>query len=270
MKILFIGDVVGATGCRAVVDYVPKLRELFSLDFVIANAENAAFHGITKAIVDSFYAAGVDGITSGNHMWDQREIYDFIDQDPRLVRPINLKQARPGNGYTIINVNGYRLLLVNALGSVHMKDPVTSPFEDVMRVVEKYPLKKEIDAILVDFHAEITAEKNAMGTCLDGKVSIVVGTHTHMPTADHQILPLGTAYQTDAGMTCDYDSIIGINKNIALEGFLGKRERGHGYICADGDATLCGLIVDVDNQTGLARAIEPVRVGGRLSQTHAL
>ena len=270
MRLLFIGDVVAESGCKALSHYAPLLRKKLNIDCVIANAENAAFHGMTQEIIDAFYAAGVDGITSGNHMWDNQGIYAFIDTDPRVIRPLNLIQKRPGKGFTVIDVKGKKILLINALGSLLMTDEVTSPFEDIMRVVDDYPLAEAVDAILVDFHTETTSEKNAMGTWLDGKVSVIVGTHTHMPTADHQILPNGTAYQTDTGMTCDYDSNIGVKKHLMLERFLGKREKEQDFVPADSEATLCGLLVDIDDTTGLATHVEPVRVGGRLSQTHVL
>jgi len=270
MRLLFVGDVVAESGCKAITRYIPQLKKQLELDCVIVNAENAAFHGMTQEIVQSFYDAGVDGITSGNHMWDHTEIYDFIDEDPCLIRPMNLIQERPGKGWTIIDVKGQKVLLINALGKLFMKDPITCPFADIMNVVEAHPLKQKVDAILVDFHTETTAEKNALGAWLDGKVSVVVGTHTHMPTADHQILPNGTAYQTDAGMTCDYNSVIGMDREIGLEVFLGKRSHKEGILPATGEATLCGLLVNISDDTGLAESVEPVRVGGRLAQTHPI
>ncbi len=269
MKLLFIGDVVAESGCKAIEQYVPKLRKELKLNCVIANAENAAFHGMTKDIVDRFYNAGVDGITSGNHMWDNKNSLDFLE-DKRIVRPMNLIKERPGKGVTIIEVKGKKVMLINALGKLFMKDPVTDPFEDIMKVVEENLLKEKTDVILVDFHTETTAEKTTMGAWLDGKVSLVVGTHTHIPTADHQILPNGTAYQTDVGMTCDYDSSMGIRKDIGIEIFTEGRCHRTNISPAEGEATLCGIVVTISDETGLAEAVEPIRIGGRLSQTHEL
>lgn len=270
MRILFIGDVVGRTGCRAISDYLPKLKKTLRVDLALLNGENAAFHGMTRPIVDAFFEAGIDGITSGNHMWDHEEIYDFIGKEPRMIRPMNWVEDKPGQGTMILEKDGARILVVNCLGKLFMGDEVHDPFKSVEQAIQCYTLGKDVNAILLDFHTETTAEKQAMGTFLDGRVSLVVGTHTHVPTADYQVLPGGTAYITDIGMTCDYDSNIGVRKDLMMESFLGVRQKDKEFTCAEGAPTLCAVLADIDTQTGLARSIEAVRVGGRLDNTHVL
>lgn len=266
MRILFIGDVVGPSGCAAVSKYVPQLKAKFGLDFVFLNGENAAFHGMSQSIVNEFYAAGVDGITSGNHMWDHKEIYDFIDTDPRLIRPMNWVEHKPGRGHMVLEKDGKKILVVNCLGKLFMGDEVHDPFQQVESVVSQYKLGQDVDGIILDFHTETSAEKQAMGTYLDGRVSLVVGTHTHVPTSDYRVLPGGTAYITDIGMTCDYDSNIGVKKQHMMESFLGTRVKDFKFEPANGDPTLCAVLVDIDPSSGLATKIEQLRIGGGLSQ----
>lgn len=270
MRILFIGDVVGKTGCEAVSRYLPTLKKKFSIDFALLNGENAAFHGMSQKIVDQFFNDGIDGITSGNHMWDCQEIYDFIDTEKRMIRPMNWVEEKPGQGSMILEKDGKKLLVVNCLGRLFMGDEVHDPFKSVDNAIQDYKMGEDVNGILLDFHTETTAEKQAMGAYMDGRVSMVFGTHTHVPTADYQILTKGTAYMTDVGMTCDYNSNIGVEKDLMMESFLGIREKDVNFTCANGEPTLCAVMVDVNPDTGLAETIEPVRIGGRLHQTHQI
>lgn len=266
MRLLFVGDVMGRTGRAAIASELPGLRRRWQLDAVVVNGENAAGGaGITETICSEIVGAGADAVTLGNHAWDQREALVFIDRQPRLIRPVNYPQGTPGRGANLIELpKGQRLLVINVLGRVFM-DPLDDPFGAVDREVEACPLGATCDAILVDMHAEATSEKLAMGHHLDGRVSVVVGTHTHVPTADHQILPGGTAFMADAGMTGDYDSVIGVQKEEPIRRFLTKLPSGR-FEPASGPATLCGLAVEIDDGTGLAVKVGPVRLGGRLSQ----
>src|SRR5205085_4460475 len=213
MRILFIGDIVGRSGRRIVLDRLPGLIEQWKLDFVAINGENAAGgFGITETIYQELVDAGADAITLGNHAWDQREALVFIERAPRLVRPINYPAGTPGRGAALVEAkNGARVLVINALGRIFM-DPLDDPFAAIDKELAACPLGNGADAIVIDLHAEATSEKQAMGYFADGRASIVVGTHTHAPTADHQILPGGTAFVSDAGMTGDYHSVIGMNK----------------------------------------------------------
>ena len=265
MRILFLGDIVGKAGRRALVSRVPDLRQQLGLDFVIANGENAAHgFGITGAICEDFYAAGVDVITTGNHVWDQREIMAYINGDQRLLRPINFPAQTPGNGMGVFKaVNGAKILVINVMGRLFM-DPLDHPFEALEKALRSHSLGGTVNSIVIDVHGEATSEKMAIGHAFDGRVSFVVGTHSHVPTADEQILPGGTAYQTDAGMCGDYDSVIGMKKQGSIERFR-RQVPGERLQPADGEATLCGVFVETDDVTGLARRVAPVRLGGRLS-----
>lgn len=267
MRLLFVGDVMGRSGRTAVATVLPGLRSRWKLDCVVVNGENAAGGvGITETICTEILEAGADVVTLGNHAFDQREALVFIDRQPRLVRPLNYPPGTPGRGSALVAIaDGRRVLVMNVMGRVFM-DALDDPFAGVEREVEACPLGRGCDAIIVDVHAEATSEKNAMGHVLDGRVSLVVGTHTHIPTADHQVLPGGTAYLTDAGMTGDYDSVIGVDKEEPIRRFLRKLP-GARFEPAGGEATLCGIAVETDDSTGLARRVAPVRVGGRLSQT---
>ena len=263
MKILLCGDVVGRAGRAAVTEHVPELRRMLGLDFVVVNGENAAAgFGITDKICAELYAAGVDAITTGNHVWDRREIIAYIPSDPRLLRPANFPRGTPGRGSHVYRLaDGRRVFLANLMARLFM-DALDDPFAEVEAMLAEQRLG-EVDAIIVDFHGEATSEKMAMGQLLDGRVSLVVGTHSHVPTADAQILPRGTAYQTDAGMCGDYDSVIGMQKAAAVARFVTKMP-GERLQVAEGPATLCGVVVETDDATGLARRIAPVRMGGRL------
>jgi 2',3'-cyclic-nucleotide 2'-phosphodiesterase len=265
MRLLFMGDIVGRSGRDALVAELPSLRRELELDFVVVNGENAAGgFGITAAICDDVFDAGADVITLGNHSWDQREALVHIEREPRLVRPVNYPSGTPGRGAALIEAqSGARVLVVNALGRVFM-EALDCPFEAIDREVSACPLGEAADAIIVDMHAEATSEKMAMGHHCDGRVSLVVGTHSHVPTADAQILPGGTAYQTDAGMCGDYNSVIGMDKDEPLNRFVTRIPSGR-FQPALGPATLCGVFVETD-MSGLAQRIEPVRIGGRLKQ----
>ena len=268
LRVLFIGDVVGHTGCKAVSRYLPAIKKELNIDIAILNGENAAFHGMTQPIVDAFFDAGIDGITSGNHMWDHKEIYDFIETEQRMIRPMNWVEHKPGRGAMVLEKDGKKILVINCLGRLFMGDEVHNPFDAVAESIKDYKMGENINGIILDFHTETTSEKQAMGCFLDGRASLVVGTHTHVPTADYQVLPGGTAYITDIGMTCDYDSNIGVKKHLMMESHMGVREKDVNFSCAEGEPTLCAVMVDIDTTTGLAKSIEPLRVGGALKNTH--
>jgi 2',3'-cyclic-nucleotide 2'-phosphodiesterase len=266
MKLLALGDVVGRSGREAVLTWLPKIRKAVALDHVMLNGENAAGgFGLTADIADQFFAAGADTITLGNHSWDQREMLSHIEQDRRIVRPANYPDGTPGRGYYVTETpSGKRVLTIQLMGRVFM-DPLDDPFATVAKLVSVYKLGNQIHAVIVDVHGEASSERQAMGHYLDGKVSMVVGTHTHVPTADHQILPYGTAYQTDLGMIGDYNSVIGFNNETPVKRFTEKLPTDR-LSPASEEATLCGLYVETDDTTGLSTRVEPVRLGGRLSQ----
>ncbi|MEZ5666397.1 MAG: TIGR00282 family metallophosphoesterase [Alphaproteobacteria bacterium] len=265
MRLLFLGDIVGRSGREAVQARLPGLRRDLALDFVVANAENAAAgFGLTGQICADLHAAGVDVITTGNHVWDQREIIEHIARDHRVLRPLNFPAATPGRGASVYGLpDGRRVLVINAMGRLYM-DPLDDPFAAVDQVLAQRRLGRDADFILVDLHAEATSEKMAMGHHCDGRVSMVVGTHTHVPTADQQVLPGGTAFMSDAGMCGDYDSVIGMKKEPATLRFV-KKMPGDRLTPALGEATLCGVVVETDAASGLARSVEPLRAGGRLA-----
>jgi hypothetical protein len=266
MRLLFLGDVVGKSGRTAVTERLPGLVRDHALDCVVINGENAAHgFGITEAIYQELLDAGADCVTLGNHSWDQREAMVFIDRAPRLVRPVNYPAGTPGRGAALVHTrSGAQVLVVNVMGRVFM-DAMDDPFAAVEREIEAAPLGRVADAIVVDMHAEATSEKQVMGHILDGRVSLVVGTHTHVPTADHRVLPGGTAYQTDVGMCGDYDGVIGMDKAEPLRRMREKTPGGK-FEPASGVATLSGIIVDI-GANGLATAVTPLRVGGVLSQS---
>jgi metallophosphoesterase (TIGR00282 family) len=264
LRILFVGDVVGRAGRTAVAEHLPGMVRDWSLDLVVVNGENSAGgFGITEAIYQEFLDAGADAVTLGNHAWDQREALVFIERAERLVRPANFPRGTPGRGAALVEAkNGKHALIVNAMGRVFMT-PFDDPFAALERELGACPLSVAADAVIVDFHCEATSEKQGIGFFCDGRASLVVGTHTHVPTADHQILPGGTAYMTDAGMTGDYDSIIGMQKEEPLRRFTSGIPSAR-FEPAMGAATLSGVAVETDDATGLALRIAPVRVGGRL------
>jgi metallophosphoesterase (TIGR00282 family) len=269
MRFAFFGDVVGRSGRDGLADHLPDLRRRLGLEFVIVNAENAAAgFGITENTARELFAAGADCLTLGNHSWDQKEALTYIVREPRLIRPVNypVLSDAPGRGSQLFETErGLRVLVINVLGRVHM-DALDDPFAAVDRELNACPLGLAADAAIVDIHAEATSEKMAMGHFCDGRASLVVGTHTHVPTADCQILNGGTAYQTDAGACADYDSVIGNQKEEPLRRFT-TRISGGRYKPAEGPATVCGVYVETDPKTGLALRVEPIRIGGRLSET---
>ncbi len=264
MRLLFLGDVVGRAGRRAVNDYLPDLISNHAIDFVVVNGENAAGgSGITEKIFHELLDAGADIISTGNHVWGQREALVFIEREDRLLRPNNYPPGTPGRGANLVTArNGMQVLVINILGRIFM-DAMDDPFASVEKELAACPLGVGANAVVIDMHCEATSEKQAMAQFADGRASLVVGTHTHVPTADHQILAGGTAYMTDAGMCGDYDSIIGMDKEEPMGRFLRKINTQR-FEPANGEATLSGVGVDIDPKTGLAQKIGPVRVGGIL------
>jgi len=266
MRILFIGDIVGRSGRTIVNERLPALVRDWKLDLVVANGENAAGgFGITEAIYRELLDAGVDAVTLGNHAWDQKEALVFIERAPRLIRPINYPAGTPGRGAAMVEAkSGARVLVVNAMGRIFM-EPLDDPFAAVDHELNACPLRQGADAIIVDFHGEATSEKQAMGYFCDGRASLVVGTHTHVPTADLRILAGGTAFMSDVGMTGDFDSVIGMAKDEPLQRFL-RRVSTSRFEPASGPATLCAAAVETDPATGFAIRVGPVRLGGGLDQ----
>ena len=266
MRILFCGDVVGRSGRRIVIEQLPELRARLRLDVIIVNGENAAGgFGITPAICNDLFAAGADLITTGNHVFDQRELIGHLDGEPRLLRPINMAPGTPGRGSVLLDLpGGPRLLVLQVMGRLFM-GAYDDPFRALEGELARHPLGGAVQAIVVDVHAEATSEKMALGHFLDGRASLVVGTHTHVPTADAHVLPGGTGYVTDVGMTGDYDSVIGMEKGVALRRFR-SHVPGPRNTPALGEATLCAVLVETDPASGLARSIAPVRLGGRLAR----
>jgi metallophosphoesterase (TIGR00282 family) len=265
VNILLCGDVVGRAGRDAIQAHLPRLKHELAADVVVVNGENAAHgFGLTERLAGELYDAGADVLTTGNHVWDQRELIQYIDRDPRVLRPANFPAGTPGAGHYLHRLaDGRSLLVVNLMGRLFM-DVLDDPFACLEALLSRYRLRREATAILVDFHAEATSEKMALAHFADGRVSAVLGTHTHVPTADHQILPRGTACVSDCGMCGDYDSVIGLQKEPVVRRFVTKMP-GEKPKPAEGEATLCGMFVVTDDITGLARRIEPVRLGGRLS-----
>ena len=267
MRILFLGDVVGKSGCLKITDNLSDQIKKKKIDFVIVNAENAAAPGVglTKEICEEFFNCGVNVITTGNHVWDQKEIMNFIEKERRLLRPKNLIEPSPGKGFEIFTTKkNYKVGVLNLMGNVFMKK-CNDVFETSKKFLDNNKLKEDYDFLIIDFHGEITSEKNAIGHFFDGKATLVVGTHTHIPTNDIRILNNGTGYQTDAGMCGDYDSVIGMNKDNSLNRFMKKNSIKH--FPADGEATLSGVIVDCDINTGLASRVESYIFGGQLKNT---
>ena len=267
MRILFLGDVVGISGCSKIMNNLLDQIKKNKIDFVIVNGENADESGVglTKEICKDFFNCGVNVITTGNHVWDQKDIMNFVELENRLLRPKNLFEPAPGKGFEIYETNEkIKIGVLNLMGNVFMKK-CDDVFEASKKFISEYKLKEDYDFLIVDFHGEITSEKNAIGHYFDGKATLVVGTHTHIPTNDARILKNGTAYQTDAGMCGDYDSVIGMNKENSLNRFMKKVSAKH--FPAKGDATLSGVIVDCDIKTGLANKIESYIFGGQLNNS---
>ncbi len=266
MRLLYCGDIMGRAGRDAVIAHIPDLRKRLALDFVVACGENAAHgYGITALICQQLYDAGVDVITLGNHAWDQREMISFIPAEPRLIRPINYPPETPGRGFGLYTTaSGRRVIVVQVICRLFM-DAMDDPFRALDDLLTQHPLRDAADAIIVDVHGEASSEKGALGFLADGRASMVVGSHSHVPTADTRIMTGGTAYQADAGMCGPYDSVIGMNKHTALKRFVTKMPTEK-LEPADGEGTVCGLFVVTDDGTGLAVRAEPVRIGGMLKQ----
>ena len=267
MKILFLGDVVGISGCSKVMNNLKSEIEKKNINFVILNGENSAEPGVglTEEICKDFFNCGVNVITSGNHVWDQKEIMSYIDKENRLLRPYNLFEPSPGKGFQIYKTSdNIKIGVLNLMGNVFMKK-CEDVFETAKKFLKNYNLNEDYNFLIVDFHGEITSEKNAIGHFFDGKATLVIGTHTHIPTNDARVLKNGTAYQTDAGMCGDYDSVIGMNKENSIKRFL--KEDSTKHFPAIGEATLSGVIVDCDIKTGLANHIESYIFGGQLKNT---
>jgi len=266
MRLLFLGDVVGRSGRNAVIAELPRLRQRWQLDFVVVNGENAAGgFGITEAILEELLDAGADVVTLGNHAFDQKETLVFIERQPRLLRPINFPHGTPGRGSGLFKArNGAEVLVINAMGRVFMTE-LDCPFRAIDAETMACRLKHGADAIFIDFHAEATSEKQALGHFLDGRVSAVVGTHTHSPTADERVLAGGTAYMSDVGMCGDYNSVLGMEADEPVNRFLTKIPRGR-FEPAMGPATISGIAIDIDDRSGLATACASVRLGGALSR----
>lgn len=267
MRLLFLGDVVGRPGRKAVLDRLPSLQDRWALDAIVINGENSAGgFGITETICAELIEAGADAVTLGNHSWDQREALVFIARQPRLIRPCNYPAGTPGRGATLIDLrDGRRLLVVNVLGRLFM-EALDDPFVGVDREIAQCPLGQVADAILVDIHAEATSEKQALAYHLDGRVSVAVGTHTHVPTADARILPAGTAYLSDAGMCGDYESVLGLQREEPIRRFIEKVPGSRAEV-ATGEGTLSGLAVETDDATGLAVRVAAIRIGPVLAES---
>lgn len=264
MRLLFLGDIVGRSGRKAVLEALPGLRRRYALDFVIINAENAAGgFGITESIMQELLEAGADAVTLGNHAFDQKEALVFIERYPQLIRPINYPKGTPGRGASLIKTSGgAEVLVINAMGRIFMPE-MDDPFRAIDAELTACQLKRGADVIFIDFHAEATSEKQAMGYFVDGRATAVVGTHTHVPTADDRVLPNGTAYISDAGMCGDYNSVLGMDMEEPINRFITKIPRQR-FEPADGPATVSGLAVDVDDATGLAKACSALRIGPHL------
>ncbi|MDG1859607.1 MAG: TIGR00282 family metallophosphoesterase [Emcibacteraceae bacterium] len=267
MKVVYLGDIMGRSGRNIVADKIPEIKERLKPDFIVVNGENAAAgFGITGKIAKELFEQGVDVISTGNHVWDQKETKTYINTENRMIRPINFPEGTPGKGAVVVeDKRGRKMLVVNAMGRVFM-DALDDPFKAVDTELKKHQLGATVKFILVDMHAEATSEKMAMGQYLDGRASFVVGTHSHIPTADAQIFDGGTAYQTDAGMCGDYNSVIGMDKEEPIQRFT-KKLRGNRYTPALGEGTLCGVYVETDDKTGFAKRIDPIRMGARLHET---
>ena len=265
MKILFLGDVMGRAGRKAIAERLPLMRKAWNLDFVVVNGENATGGmGLTGAHAQGFFEAGADVVTLGDHAFDQRDMLTSIEKEPRIIRPLNFAKTAPGVGARLFNApNGKKVFVAQALGQVFMKRPFDDPFSALDSALKAAPLGKTADAVIVDFHAEVTSEKMAMGHWLDGRASLVVGTHTHVPTADARILEKGTACLTDAGMCGDYNSVIGMEPLEPLRRFLTGMSKTR-FTPATGEATLAGVYIETDS-SGKASRIDPVRDGGLLA-----
>ena len=266
MRILFVGDVVGRSGREAVGTALPSLRDGLRLDLIVVNAENASHgFGLGPDMAQALFAAGADVITLGNHAWDRKEIIPYISDHPRLIRPLNYPPGTPGAGSALVELtDGRKTLVLQAMGRLYM-DALDCPFRGTAQELSRHRLGTTVQAIVIDIHAEASSEKCAFAHSFDGQASLIVGTHTHVPTADQQILPGGTGFISDVGMSGDYDSVIGMEKNVAATRFWKKMPVDR-LNPAEGEPTVCGIFVETDDTTGLALRVEPLRTGGRLTQ----
>lgn len=267
MKILFLGDVVGRVGRQGIIENLPKLRINWKIDLIVVNCENATSGiGLSPEHAKAIFAAGADCITLGDHAFDQREMLSFIEKEPRIIRPLNFAKSAPGRGFYIASdTRGRKLLVTQVLGQVFMKRPFDDPFSAIEEVLRRHPLAGQVQASLVDMHCEATSEKMAMGHFCDGRVSAVLGTHTHVPTADTMVLPAGTAFQSDAGMCGDYDSVIGMEKTEPMRRFLTGMSNNR-FRPAAGKATLCGVYFETNDLSGKANLVKMIRLGGQLQE----
>jgi 2',3'-cyclic-nucleotide 2'-phosphodiesterase len=267
MRILFFGDIMGRAGRDALAQYLPALTAQHKPDFVVANAENAAAgYGLTIKIANDLFALGIDVLTTGNHVWDQKELLSSIGNEPRILRPCNFPKDTPGSGsYVAQSKTGKKLLVINTMGRLFM-DAMDDPFAATNECLATHTLGKTVDGILVDVHCEASSEKQALGHMCDGRATAVLGTHTHVPTADDRIMPKGTAFQTDTGMCGDYDSVIGMKKDLSLQRMMRKYSFER-LTPAEGEGTVCAALVESDDKTGLAKSISTYRMGGALKQT---
>ena len=265
MRILYLGDVMGRSGRQAVADHLPRLRDEWRLDFVVVNGENATSgHGLSPEHAKLLLDSGADVVTLGDHAFDQKDMLSFIEREPRILRPLNFAKSAPGQGARVFEATrGRKVLVAQALGQVFMKRAFDDPFSALDAALKPYPMGGQVAASLIDIHCEATSEKMAVGHYCDGRASVVVGSHTHVPTADAMILPGGTAYLTDAGMCGDYHSVIGMEKAEPLRRFVTGMAKGR-FTPANGEATLSGLYVETDDSTGCATRVAMVRAGGRL------
>jgi 2',3'-cyclic-nucleotide 2'-phosphodiesterase len=265
MRILFLGDVMGRSGREGIKLHLPALKERLRPDVLIINVENAAAGvGVTDKLAQEFFALGAACLTTGNHAWGQKELVSTIDREPRLLRPLNFTAGTPGQGsYVHTLPDGRRILIVNVMARLFTGTFLDDPFAALERLLTQHRLGQTVQAIFVDFHGEATSEKMAFAHVFDGRISAMIGTHTHIPTADHHLLPKGTAYLTDAGMCGDYDSVIGMKKELAIGRFT-RSLPGERLAPAEGEATVCGVLVDTDDSTGLARRLARIQVGGKL------
>lgn len=267
MRILFLGDVVGRAGRDALAVQLPDLRTDWALDFIVVNGENATNGaGLSPDHANKIFEAGADVITLGDHAFDQRDMLGHIDKETRIIRPVNYAKSAPGVGARMFEAPGRRKVLVaQVLGQVFMKRPFDDPFSAIDTILKTHPRGATVSASIIDMHAEATSEKMAMGHWCAGRASLVVGTHTHVPTADAMILEGGTAYLSDAGMCGDYNSVIGMEKDEPMRRFLTGMSKGR-FQPASGQASLSGVFLETDDKTGAAVAVYPVRQGGRLSE----
>ena len=265
MRLLFLGDIVGKTARASLAENLSNIKKKLLIDFVLVNAENATSGvGLSATHAKLLFDAGVNCISLGDHAFDQNEMISFAERDNRIIRPINYAKSAPGSVFRIFNLCVKKILVLQVLGQVFMKKPFSDPFEAIESYLQKYSLKSNVDSIIIDFHAEATSEKNALALHLDGRVSVIAGTHTHIPTADTRILPKGTAYQTDLGMCGDYLSVIGMEKTEPIRRFITGMSKER-FRPADGEATLSLIIVDI-NDNGLANKVSPFRYKGHLNQ----